>query len=706
MTLLSGLNPQQQRAVTTTDGPILVLAGPGSGKTRVLTHRIAYLVQECHVPPYHIMAVTFTNKAADVMRERTTALLGLTDGLAGLTLGTFHRICARFLRVEAERIGLNPRYVIFDSDDQQQVVKQALRDLNVDEKRNPPRAVHAAISRAKNELLTPDAYPRSSYQDEINARVYERYQKLLGVSNALDFDDLLMQTVLMLRDHPEIREKYQRRYEYLLVDEFQDTNTAQYELVRLLAGHHRNVFVVGDEDQSIYLFRGADFRNVERFRKDYSDATVILLEQNYRSTQTILDAANTVISHNRHRTPKHLFTDRGIGPRITVYQAYDEDDEGNFIIDEIKRLQAGGELQPGECAIMYRTNAQSRAVEDAFVRRGMPYRLVGATRFYGRKEIKDVLAYIRLVHNPDDEVSLARIINVPPRRIGAASINSLSNWAASLGVSAYQALRLLAGAGDPDLARRAGEHPFSKRALAPLFDFYVLLQGWIDARNIITPAQLLDRILAESGYSEWLRDGAEEGEDRWNNVLELRSVSNVYSDLPLDIALDAFLEEVALVSDVDDYEAGGETPTLLTLHAAKGMEFGAVFIVGLEEGLMPHSRSFEDPDQMEEERRLMYVGITRAQQRLYLLHSFRRNTWGRSEVSARSRFLDDLPKQLINGAAKSSGAHRRMTTWGDRPPPQRPPTICWRPPAVPARPTRAPFSVWRRRRHHLSPHRR
>ncbi|NOZ49650.1 MAG: UvrD-helicase domain-containing protein [Chloroflexi bacterium] len=659
MSLIDTLNPPQRQAVTTTAGPVLVLAGPGSGKTRVLTHRIAYLIDELGVEPWRIMAVTFTNKAADVMRERTEALLGHYDGLRGLTIGTFHRICARMLRVQAEHIGINPRYVIFDSDDQIQVIKQALRDLNIDEKRYRPRSVHSAISRAKNELILPADYPTSTYFDEIVQRLYRRYQELLTLSNGLDFDDLLMKTVFMLRDTPDIREQYQRRYEYILVDEFQDTNTAQYTLVQLLSGGYRNVFVVGDEDQSIYRFRGADYRNVDRFRKDFPGATIIMLEQNYRSTQTILDAANAVISRNRHRTPKKLFTDHGQGEAIMIHQAYDEHEEGDFILDEIARLQQQGVANPGDCAIMYRTNAQSRSIEEAFIHRGMPYRLVGATRFYHRREVKDILAYVRLVQNPDDDVSMGRIINVPPRRIGASTVNRLNRWAASQQISMYRALCILGGA----TTSSPGTHPFSKRALSALLHFYAKLQDWIEVRNSITPAQLLDRIFDESGYPGWLRDGSEENEDRWANVLELRTVSTGYDEMPTDTALDTFLEEVSLVSDVDNYEAGADAPTLLTLHAAKGLEFGAAFIVGCEDGLLPHANSFEDPESMEEERRLAYVGITRAKKRLYLLHTFRRSTWGRSDISIPSRFLRDIPKRLSLGSARTDSAAQRMSTW-------------------------------------------
>ncbi len=656
---LDTLNPPQREAVTTTSGPVLVLAGPGSGKTRVLTHRIAYLIDELGVEPWRIMAVTFTNKAANVMFERTEALLAHHGGLHGLTLGTFHRICARMLRVQAEHIGINPRYVIFDSDDQLQVTKQALRDLDIDEKRYRPRPVHSAISRAKNELILPDDYPTSTYFDEIVQRVYARYQELLALSNGLDFDDLLMKTVFMLRDNLDIREYYQRRYEYILVDEFQDTNTAQYTLIKLLAGGHGNVFVVGDEDQSIYRFRGADFRNVERFRKDYPQAKVILLEQNYRSTQTILDAANAVISRNRHRTPKKLFTEADKGEPIVIHQAYDEAEEGEFIVDEILRLQKQGIVRPGECAIMYRTNAQSRALEEAFINRGMPYRLVGATRFYQRREIKDVLAYLRVVQNPDDDVSLQRIINVPPRRIGKTTVGQLARWASGQGISMYQALRILGGAAPAG----SGNHPFRKNSLAALLKFYAMLQDWIEIRNSITPAKLLDRILAESGYTTWLRDGSEENEDRWANIMELRTVSTSYDEMPLDSALDTFLEEVSLVSDVDNYEENSDAPTLLTLHAAKGLEFGVAFIAGCEDGLLPHANSYEDPEAMEEERRLAYVGMTRAKKRLYLLHTFRRSAWGRSDLSLPSRFLRDIPQRLSLGGGRARSAADRMTSW-------------------------------------------
>ncbi|HEY63730.1 MAG TPA: UvrD-helicase domain-containing protein [Caldilineae bacterium] len=667
--LLDTLNEQQRAAVTMPGGPALVLAGPGSGKTRVLTHRIAWLVGERRVAPWYIMAVTFTNKAAREMRARTEGLLG--GQLRGLTLGTFHAICVRILRREGQHIGLDPNFTIFDEGDQLSVVRQALKDLNLDDKRFRPQFMRSLISRAKNELIPPERYEARTYWEEVARRVYQRYQEIMQANSALDFDDLLMQTVLLFRQESAVLERYQERYQHILVDEFQDTNSAQYELVKLLAGRWRNLFVVGDEDQSIYRFRGADYRNVQRFREDFPEAQVFLLEKNYRSTQIILDAANAVIAHNLHRTPKRLYTDRKEGPYITVYEAYNESDEAAYVVDQIRRLTETGRLRPGDCAVMYRTNAQSRALEDAFVAAGMPYRLVGATRFYERREIKDLLAYLRLIYNPDDDVSLGRIINVPPRGIGQKTMTKLALWAQEMGMSQVGALRRL----------REEPGPFGARARKALLHFLNQLEGWVAARRELTPAQLLDRVLRESGYEDYIRDGTEEGEERWANIQELRNVASQYDAfvpevedaLPVEEdepdALGLFLQEVALVSDVDTLPEETDAPTLLTLHMAKGLEFGAVFITGLEEGLLPHARSLEDPEEMEEERRLFYVGITRAKEYLFLTHAFRRRVYGSDEISQRSRFLDDIPPSLIEGRnirerqAAARAALRRETTW-------------------------------------------
>jgi len=672
MNILAGLNPTQREAVEAIEGPVLVLAGPGSGKTRVLTHRVAYLVRECGIPPYNIVAVTFTNKAAGEMRARLANLIG--SQLQKLTIGTFHAICVRILRREAEVLGLHRDFVIYDSSDQLSLVRRALKDLNLDDKMYRPQAIHGAISRAKNELITPQDFRPQTYWQEIAGRVYKRYQEMLAANNALDFDDLLMRTVYLFREHPDVLDKYQRRYVYILVDEWQDTNTAQYELVRLLAGKRRNVFVVGDEDQSVYGWRGADYRNVMRFRQDFPEVRIILLEQNYRSTQTILDVANAVIAPNVHRTPKRLRTDKGKGVPIVIHEAYNEVEEAQYVVETISRLVAQGEARPGDCAVMYRTNAQSRALEDAFVWARMPYKLVGATRFYARAEIKDVLAYLRVIHNPADNVSLARILNVPRRGIGARTRAALESLAAQMGTSLYGALQVLKKETEETEETEGNSENRGKvltaRMRKPLLRFAELLDGLIAMRDKVSVPELLDRMLEVTGYESYLRDGSDEGEDRWSNVMELFTVAREYAALPPDEALTTFLEEVSLVSDVDNLDENTDAPTLLTLHAAKGLEFPVVFIVGLEEGLLPHSRSFDDAEQMEEERRLCYVGITRAKERVYLVHAFRRTLYGFSDVSLPSRFLKDIPDHLVAGrAAKQTRSKRgerrfrRQTEW-------------------------------------------
>lgn len=695
--ILAGLNPAQHEAVTAVKGPVLVLAGPGSGKTRVLAHRVAYLLRVTGAYPRAVMAVTFTNKAAGEMRERINRLLGesvpTSTGWRGLTIGTFHSICARILRAEAGPAGLNPNFVIYDDGEQLTAVKQALRDLKLDEKMYRPEAMRGAISKAKNELVKPEAFAANTYWAEIARRVYARYQEVMAANGALDFDDLLARTTWLLQEQPEVLKRYQERYQYLLVDEFQDTNVAQYEMVRLLGSQHHNVFAVGDEDQSVYSWRGADYRNVMRFREDFPEARVILLEQNYRSTQTILDAANAVIVRNRFRTPKKLHTERGGGLQVVVQEAYDESDEAAFVASTIQRLIAQREAKLGDCAVMYRTNAQSRALEDAFVARGMPYRLVGGTRFYQRREIKDALAYLRLAHNPADNVSLGRVINVPPRSIGEKTIAALSAWSGELGVSMVGGLALVAGdlkspALPADALARFPKppvHPFGAGAQKALVAFYRVLAGWIAAKDGLTVAALIDRIAEESGYATWLRDGTEEGEDRWENLQELRSVAAHYDDFPPELRLTAFLEEVALVSDQDELAEPEDRVTLLTLHTAKGLEFAVVFIVGLEENILPHSRSMEDPAQMEEERRLMYVGVTRAKDRLYLVRAFRRMIWGRSEVYEPSRFLRDV-KGAINGSV-SRGAEEHLR--GGRGVEERPSSVVLRPRAEQSRPPAA-----------------
>ncbi len=651
-TILKDLNEEQRNAVTAPIGPVLVLAGPGSGKTRVLTHRIAYLIRAYNVAPHHILAVTFTNKAAREMRARTEALL--EGRLHGATIGTFHSVCARILRQDGVRVGVERGFVIYDSGDQRNIIRTVLHQLNLDEKLYPPRRVQAAISRAKNELLTPETFPVRTYRDEVYQRVYEAYQNVLRTNQGLDFDDLLMLTVLLLRRYPDVRELYQRRWRHVLVDEFQDTNTAQYELVRLLTGPEKSIFVVGDEDQSIYGFRGADYRNVLRFREDFPNAQVILLEENYRSTSVILQVANAVISQNVHRTPKRLRTRRAGGPKVVLFEAYDEVEEAQFVVDEIAALTSQEGFAPGDIAVMYRTNAQSRALEEAFVARNMPYKLIGATRFYERKEIKDVLAYMRIVHNPDDAFSLDRILNVPPRRIGKRTAAALFTTAHQENTSPYRVLERLA----------EGERfPLIKpSSAASLLTFYHLWRSWREAQAHMGVGELMRLILDDVNYWEYLDDGTEQGQSRVENVQELLSVAQTYDDMgPEGLVL--FLEEISLLSDADELTDDRGAPVLMTLHTAKGLEFPVVFITGLEEGLLPHSRSLEDPESLEEERRLFYVGITRAKDRLYLVYAFRRTRYGRDDMSVPSRFLHNIPEELlITPGSMSSPAIRRVSS--------------------------------------------
>lgn len=636
MDLLSNLNPQQQQAVTAGQGPILVLAGPGSGKTRVLTHRIAYLIRALGVNPYHILAVTFTNKAAREMENRLSNLIGSDN--RGLTLGTFHATCARILRREAEYLPFSSNFVIFDADDQLGLVKQALADQNLDEKRYKPAGIHASISNAKNELILPDGFAVNNYRDEIVKRIYRRYQELLLANNAVDFDDLLLWTAYLLEENSDVRERYAKRYEYVLVDEFQDTNLAQYTLLRHLASFHTNIFVVGDTDQSIYRWRGADYRNVLRFEEDYPDTQVILLEQNYRSTQSILDVAMTVIDRNPYRTPKKLFTERGQGEKITLYEAYDDRVEASFVVDTIASRISRGLFRPGDFAVMYRTNAQSRVLEEAFLHANLPYKLVGAQRFYGRREVKDIIAYLRLVQNPDDEFSLNRAINVPPRGIGDKTLLLLRTQAKKAHHSPGTLLL--------ELGQNPGgevSEAFPARAALTLARFGGQLATWIARKETSTPLAMMDEILEAVAYHDYIDDGTEEGQDRWENVMELRRLAAENQDKSLDL----FLEQIALVSDQDTLQDNLNVPTLLTLHAAKGLEFPVVFIVGLSDGTLPHSRSFDDPEEMMEERRLLYVGITRAKDQLYLLCPQNRSMYGYAEPTIPSRFLEDLPEDLL-----------------------------------------------------------
>ncbi len=664
MGLLDDLNEAQRRAVEAISGPVLVLAGPGSGKTRVITHRVAYLVKQCGVRPHNIMAVTFTNKAANEMRERLNQLV--PGQVGGLTLGTFHAICARLLRRDGNAIGLDPGFVIYDEADQVTVIRRVLKEMNVDEKAFSPRALLSHISAAKSKLRGPFEYAEhaSSYLDEVVSRVYRRYQEMLTEHHALDFDDLLMTTVRLFRESPEVLHRYQSQYVYIVVDEFQDTNRAQYVIVKQFAGKHRNICVVGDEDQSIYGWRQADIRNILDFERDFPDTRVMYLEQNYRSTKTILSAAQCVIAGNVMRKGKNLWTERPQGAPITVYEAYDEQDEASYVLGQIERLVARGECRPGDFAIMYRVNAQSRVLEDTFRRRGIPYRLVG-TKFYERREIKDVVAYLRVIYNPYDTASLLRIINVPPRGLGAKTVDELERWAKKLGVPIYAALQHLkyGEAGPPGADIRArprscGElaSPFATRAEQGLIDLLAMFEELVGASEKLDLVELIELVVKRSGYADYIRDGSEEGEERWANIKELETVASDYVNLQPKVGLATFLEEIALVSDVDEYNDDADATTLITLHAAKGLEFPVVFIVGLEEGLCPHIRSFDNSERMEEERRLCYVGMTRAKDRLFLTYTFRRRLSGGSSVNTPSRYLTDISPYLTGPHA---GHHDR-----------------------------------------------
>ncbi len=667
--ILQGLNEPQQQAVITTDGPLLIVAGPGSGKTRVITHRIAYLVGECGVNPWQILAVTFTNKAAREMRERLDRLL--LSRSDDVTMGTFHAVCARILRRYGERVGLSRRFTIYDQDDQIDALKSAMQLADVDAKRYNPRALLSRISAAKSVLQDSHAMARAAYDsdDEYGAhwvdtcaRVYRYYEEALTRQNALDFDDLLVRTTHLLEQDPEVQGQYHRRYRYLLIDEFQDTNVAQYRLAQLLTGPHQNLCVVGDPDQSIYAWRNADIGNILSFQSDFPDATVISLGENYRSTKNILRAADGVIANNTERIERELYTSNPTGDPVTLHEAFSEEDEALWAVDEVSRLTRAGRFRNGDCAIMYRINAQSRAFEDQCMRQGVPYRLVGGVRFYHRKEIKDTVCYLRVIFNPDDEVSLQRVINQPPRGLGAKSVQQLIAFAAQRGLTSRQAMREVAAA-------RAEKLPcpldVTARAARSMADLSVTLDRLTEASRELGVADLLDRTLDMSGLAKHI-NAQDDGDDRWENILELRGLAEDYGPSGNGTAdgLSAFLERVSLVSDVDSYEQSDDALTLITLHQAKGLEFPVVMMAGMEEGLLPHSRSMDTLAEIEEERRLCYVGMTRAKERLYLLRAFRRRYPSSGGVSLPSRFLEELPEELLASPALDRPPGSRADSYG------------------------------------------
>jgi DNA helicase-2/ATP-dependent DNA helicase PcrA len=643
MDILAMLNPTQREAVEAIEGPVLILAGPGSGKTRVITHRVAYLVRLCGVSPHHIMAVTFTNKAAREMKERLEQLLG--QAIEALTLGTFHAICARILRLEGKAIGLGSSFVIYDEDDQLRLLKQVLEELNLEPKQYAPRALRSAIGAAKSRLISPEDYAKrvSSYFEEIVHRVYQRYQQLLSQSQAVDFDDLLMKMVQLFQSHPKILTRYQSKYIHILVDEFQDTNIAQYELMKQLAGKYRNLCVVGDPDQSIYSWRFADLRNILSFERDYPEAKVVLLEQNYRSTKTILEVASDVISTNVLRKPKKLWTENENGASVTIVESYNAEEEAQSVLNEIEKLAGEEQISLKDCAVMYRVNAQSRVLEETFLRYGVPYKLVGGIRFYQRQEIKDIIAYLRVMNNRRDDISLTRIINVPGRGIGQKTISTLQSWARAHDVSLFETLQEMSHNANASESKQS----LPSRTIQALAGFDALMTKFIADSHEVSLCGLVDEILEDTGYRTYILD-KDDGEERWENIMELRNVAAEYDELDTEGALTAFLEKVSLVSDIDELDEKADAVTLITLHQAKGLEFPAVFIVGLEEGILPHRKSFDDPEQMEEERRLCYVGITRAKKRLYLLRSYRRSLFGGSTANPASRFLQDISPHLTS----------------------------------------------------------
>lgn len=647
------LNDRQCEAVKHTEGPLLITAGAGSGKTKVLTCRIAHLL-ELGVAPYRILAITFTNKAAKEMKERVTNLVGAQAD--SIWLSTFHSFCAKLLRFEVDGFhGYTRNFTIYDSSDQLVLVKDCLKKLNLDDKQFMPRSVLGTISSAKNVLMDAKAFAAkaSDFYEQKVADVYALYQEKLRENNAVDFDDLLFLAVRLLQEKEDVREKYQSRFQYILVDEYQDTNHAQYALTKILAARWRNICVVGDADQSIYAWRGADIRNIIDFTRDYPDAASIKLEQNYRSTKTILHAANAVIDNNESRPKKTLWTENPAGNKIIHYQAQTEHDEADYIAGVIYNRHEISHEPYGDMAILFRTNAQSRVLEEKLMRYAIPYTMVGGTKFYDRKEIKDVLAYLRLLYNPEDSLSLTRIINVPKRNIGATTMEHVAAYAAEQGISLFEALS------------STDEIPVTKRARISLENFAAMifdLLNDIEGKDVLS---LIETVIKQTGYGDMLDKEAEhdpQGESRKENVGEFLSVAKDYMDSNPDGNLQDFLENVALVSDVDDFESSDSKVTLMTLHAAKGLEFPVVFLTGLDEGLFPHSRTLLDPSQVEEERRLAYVGITRAERQLYVTNAITRTMYGRISAYMPSRFLAEIPPQLMEDYHRKSTMPQSRTT--------------------------------------------
>ncbi|MFD2683058.1 DNA helicase PcrA [Bacillus seohaeanensis] len=638
--LLNGMNPQQRDAVKATDGPLLIMAGAGSGKTRVLTHRIAYLMVEKGVNPYNILAITFTNKAAREMKDRIGNILG--GAAEDIWISTFHSMCVRILRRDIDRIGINRNFTILDPTDQKSVIKAVLKEKNIDPKKFDPRSILGSISSAKNELITPEEFSKTAggYYDTVVSDVYTEYQKRLRKNQALDFDDLIMTTIQLFQRVPEVLEFYQRKFQYIHVDEYQDTNRAQYMLVKLLAARFHNLCVVGDSDQSIYRWRGADIANILSFEKDYPSATVILLEQNYRSTQRILEAANKVINNNSNRKDKNLWTENLEGEKISYFRADTEQSEAQFVTGKIKEMVESGKRKYSDFAILYRTNAQSRVMEEILLKSNIEYSIVGGIKFYDRKEIKDILAYLRLIANPDDDISLQRVINVPKRGVGSTSIDKIARYAADHDISMFRALE------------EADFIGLSPKITKAVMEFKEMVKGYTAMQEYLSVTELVEEILDKSGYKEMLKsEKSIESQSRLENLDEFLSVTKSFEDTNDDKSLVAFLTDLALVADIDRLDEDDqpkESVVLMTLHAAKGLEFPVVFLMGMEEGVFPHSRSLMEEEEMEEERRLAYVGITRAEEELFMTNAQMRTLFGQTKMNPVSRFIGEIPTELLD----------------------------------------------------------
>jgi len=658
--ILTSLNPKQQEAVKATHGPVLVFAGAGSGKTRALTHRIAYMIQEKNVHPSNILAVTFTNKAAQEMKNRVIKLLKNEDEADLPTLGTFHATCVRMLRKNIHLLGYENSFTIYDTADQQILVKQILKNLHIDEKQTNPRAILNYISGAKNELIGPEQYQQyaNNFFTERVAEVYEHYQKALHKNSALDFDDIIMKTVELFRKHKNVLDRFQEKFQFISVDEYQDTNHAQYILTNMLAEKYRNLCVIGDSDQSIYSFRGANITNILNFEKDYPDAKTILLDQNYRSTQNILDAAHNIIVKNAKRKDKKLWTERAGGEKISLRTMENERSEGEFIAQEIlEKVKSHETPDYRDFVILYRTNAQSRVLEEVFLRYGIPYKIVGGIRFYERKEVKDLVAYLRLVQNPNDSVSLLRIINTPARKIGAKTIEVLQQYSIQHGLSMYQTMERLVTVTDKKPADSTAPAPentipadveLAGTKIEAIKKFVELIKKLQKANQEFQAAGVIKHVLEYTGYKQMVDDNTAEGDARIENIYELVSVASKYNSLDPVLSLSIFLEEISLIADIDNMSEQDNAVTFMTIHSAKGLEFPTVFLAGLEEGIFPHSRSLLERQELEEERRLMYVAITRAKDKLYMLHAKSRMLYGEVHSSAPSQFLIDIPEELID----------------------------------------------------------